>query len=233
MRASSGALLVAGLVMGLASTGALAYGVVTRSAAGLLLGEAVLLTAAASLRVYFGASFGVLRRRRAFDPDRVREPRGGQGWPYWLGLVGVAFGVASLVVPWLGFLDGQKHPAASPESFVIWTAVAVLGFAACAVAFARGRDGALALSGFGALWLRRGTGRVLAWTDRFAVAPATDAARRVGEWLPAGDSALATLAGSAGRLVLAGGRAPGLAVVLVLAVIAAVAFAVVVPGIAK
>jgi len=233
MRASSGALLVAGLVMGLASTGALAYGVVTRSAAGLLLGEAVLLTAAASLRVYFGASFGILRRRRAFDPDRVREPQGGQGWPYWLGFVGAAFALASVITAWLGFLDGQKHPAASPASFVIWMAVAVLGFAACGAAFARGRDGALALSAFGGMWLRRGAGRAFAWTDRFAVAPATDAARRVGDWVPAGDSALARFVSYAGGLTLTAGRAPGLALVLALAVVVAVAFAVAVPGIVK
>ena len=233
MRASSGALLLAGLVMGLAATGALAYGVVTRSAAGLLIGEAVLLTAVASLRVYFGASFGPLRRRRAFDPDRVREPQGGLAWPYWLAFVGVAFAVASTLTAWFGFLDGHQHPAAKPETFAVWAAVAVVGFAACAAAFARGRDGALALSGAGGLWLRRRTGRVLGWTDRFAVAPATDAARRLGDWLPAGDSALGRFATATGQLALAGGRGPGMTIVLVLAVAVALAFAVIVPGIVR
>ena len=54
MRASSGALLVSVVVIGLAASGALAYGVSSRSKLGLALGEAVLLVAVAALRVFFG-----------------------------------------------------------------------------------------------------------------------------------------------------------------------------------
>src|SRR3989442_8206759 len=86
MRASSGALLASAIVIGLAASGALAFGVSSRSRLGIALGEAVLLLAVGAIRVFFGASFGILRRRRAFYPARVPAPEGARGVPYWRGV---------------------------------------------------------------------------------------------------------------------------------------------------
>src|SRR5439155_13951298 len=129
--------LASTIVIGLAASGALAFGVSSRSRLGIALGEAVLLVAVGALRVFFGASFGVLRRRRAFDPERVREPEGARGFPYWLAVAGAALLIASFVAGWLNFLDGQKHPLASPLAVAVWLAPGIIGFAAFSSAFSR------------------------------------------------------------------------------------------------
>jgi hypothetical protein len=234
MRVSSVALLASALVVGLSVSGALAYGLSTRSKVGLAAGEAVLLIAIGGLRVFLGASFGPLRRRRAFEPDRVREaPREALGYPYWLVVGGAAFLVASLLSGWLNFLDGQKHPAPALGAFGIWAAVAVIGFVACASVYARGKDGALAASAAGGELLWRVTGFFFGVVDRFLVAPVTDIARRLGDWIPAGDGALGRFATTSGQLALAVARAPAVPLVVVLAVVFALVFALVAPGVAR
>ena len=231
MRASSGALLLSAVVIGLATSGALAFGVSSRSRIGVALGEGVLLVAVGAMRVFFGASFGVLRRRRAFDPDRVREPQGARGFPYWLAAAGAALLVASFITGWLNFLDGHKHPAAAPLGIAVWLAPGILGFAACAAAFTRSKDGALALSAWSGSFLRRYATGGLGVVDRFLAAPTTDAARRLGEWIPRGDGALGRFATASGELALSAVRAPALPIVVGLAIVLAVVFALVAPGI--
>jgi NADH:ubiquinone oxidoreductase subunit 5 (subunit L)/multisubunit Na+/H+ antiporter MnhA subunit len=233
MRASSGALLANALVIGLATSGALAVAVSTRSRVALALGEAVVLVAVGALRVYFGASFGELRRRRAFDPNRVREPQGALGWPYWLAVAGAGFLVASFVAAWLNFLDGKYHAAPTPEALALWIGAPVVGFVACTIAAMLSRDGMLGASAFGGAWLTRGSDLLYAGVDRFLVAPWTDIARRAGDWIPAGDGRLGRFATSTGQLLSGAGRAPALPVVLLLAIVLAVAFALVVPGLAR
>jgi NADH:ubiquinone oxidoreductase subunit 5 (subunit L)/multisubunit Na+/H+ antiporter MnhA subunit len=234
MRATSVALLVSAVVMGLSASGALAYGVSTRSTVGLALGEAVLLIAVAGLRVFLGASFGPLRRRRAFEPERVREaPREALGYPYWLAVGGGALLVASFVGGWLNFLDGQKHPAPSPAAIGIWAAVAVIGFAACAIAYARNKDGALAASAAGGELVDRVTAALFGAVGRFLIAPTLDIARRLGDWIPAGDGALGRFTITSGQLVLAAARAPAIPLVVVLAVVLALVLALVAPGVAR
>src|SRR5258708_24453141 len=73
MRRSSIALLGSVLVLGLSAAGALAYAVSSRSWLGVALGEAVFVISIGGLRVFYGASIGPLRRRRAFEPDRCRR----------------------------------------------------------------------------------------------------------------------------------------------------------------
>ena len=228
MRASSLALLVSVLVMGLAASGALAFGVSSRSGLGAALGEAVVLMSVAALRVWLAASIGPLRRRRAFEPDRVREaPEAAITSPGWLAAVGVAALGASFVVQWLGFLDGAKHPSSPPAAFVIWAAAAVVGFAAVAVAFVLAKDGALAASARAGAWLSTGSGAGYGVVDRFLVAPITDIARRIGDWIPAGDTALGRLAAGTGQLAVASLRLPAVPLLVVLAVVLAVVFALV------
>ena len=233
MRASSVALLLSAAVLGLAATGALAFGVSSRSRLGFALGEAVLLLAIGALRVFFGASFGLLRRRRTFDPERVREPQGGLGFPYWLVVAGAVLVVASLVTGWLNFLDGQKHPPAPALAIVVWVAPAVLGFALCGLAFWRSRDAALLLTAVVGSWLQRGGRVVYRFIDRFLIAPSLDLARRFGDWVPAGDGALGRFAAATGQVALAAGRAPAVPIVVALAIVLAVAFALAAPGIVR
>jgi NADH:ubiquinone oxidoreductase subunit 5 (subunit L)/multisubunit Na+/H+ antiporter MnhA subunit len=233
MRASAAAILAGALVIGLAATGALAYGASTRSRLGLVLGEAVLLLSAGALRVFFGVSFGELRRRRGFDPERMREPQGALGFPYWLLIAGVALLGASLITPYLDFLDGQRHPVAPLAAIGIWAAAAAVGFVACTVAYSRGKDSALGVSGRvgGRLaWLGNGA---YALIDRFLVVPSTDIARRFGGWVPGSEGALGRIASATGQLTLASSRAPALPILLAVAVVLALVFALAAPGIVR
>jgi len=233
MRPSAAAILAGALVIGLAATGALAYGASTRSRLGFVLGDAVLLLSAGALRVFFAASFGELRRRRGFDPERMREPQGALGFPYWLLAAGVALLAASLITPYLGFLDGLRHPVAPLAAIGIWAAAAVIGFAACALAFWRGKDSVLRVSGLigeRLAWFGNGTYGLI---DRFLVAPSTDIARRYGGWVPGSEGALGRIASATGQLALASSRAPGLPIVLAVAVVLALVFALAAPGILR
>jgi NADH:ubiquinone oxidoreductase subunit 5 (subunit L)/multisubunit Na+/H+ antiporter MnhA subunit len=233
MPASAAAVLAGALVIGLAATGGLAYGVSTRSRLGLVLGEAVLLLSAGALRVFFAASFGQLRRRRGFDPERMREPQGAQGFPYWLLVAAVALLGASLITPYLDFLDGQKHPVAPLAAIGIWAAAAAVGFAACSFAFWRGKDSVLSVSGrIGRSLARLGNGASVL-IERFLVLPSTDIARRFGGWVPGSEGALGRIASATGQLALASSRAPTLPIVLAVAVVLALVFALAAPGIVR
>ena len=234
MRGSAAGLAAGTVVMGFAASGALVYGVPSRSRLGIALGEAVVLMSIAGLRIFLAAGFGQLRRRRAFEPDRVREaPQPAVTWPYWLALGGAVFLLASLSNAWLNFLDGHKHPSSPVLAFVIWGVIAAFGFAVVAAAYTLDRDGAIAASLRAGEWLRRGSTGVYAVVDRFLVAPTTDIARRIGDWIPAGDTALARFAGATGALSLSAMRLPALPLLLVLAVVLAVLFAVVGPGVIR
>ena len=233
MRASSGALLASTVVMAVGAAGALAFGINSRSGNGFALGDAVLLVAIGGLRIFLGASFGELRRRRAFEPDRVRETPGALGWPYWLAVVGAVLVVASFTTAWLNYLDGQSHKGASPAAFVTWVGVAVVGFLVVGFGYVTARDAALAASATAGRWLGRAMGLVFAAIDRFVIGPTTDIARRLSEGIPAGDGALGRVTATTGQLALAVARGPALPLVIVLAVVLAVVFAVVAPGVAR
>ncbi|HUE68454.1 MAG TPA: proton-conducting transporter membrane subunit [Candidatus Acidoferrum sp.] len=234
MRGSAVALLTGTVVMGLAASGALVYGVSSRSRLGIALGEAVALMSIAALRVFLAASFGPLRRRRAFEPDRVREaPQPAVTWPYWLTLGAAVFLLASLSNGWLNFLDGHKHPSSPVLAFVTWGVVAVVGFGACAIAYVLDKDGALAASARAGEWLRGGSAGGYALVDRFLIAPTTDIARRIGDWIPAGDTALGRFTGATGELAVSAMRLPALPVILLLAVVLAVLIALIGPGVIR
>ena len=234
MRASAGALIASVAIIVLAPAGALAFGIPSRSFNGFALGYALLVVAIGGMRLFLGAAGGPLRRRRAFEPDRVREaPAEVVGYPYWMAVAGAAFWIASLLASWLNFLDGQKHPSASTGAIAVWIAIGILGLAAGTVAFAMNKDGALYASAVAGRWLGRGTAVAFGLVDRFLIAPVTDMASRLGNWIPAGDSALGRFTATSGQLALAAVRAPAVTVVVVLAVLLAVIFALVVPGVAR
>ena len=235
MRLSASALLLAGVVLALSPLGALAFGVSSRSGLGIALGEAVLLVSIGALRVFLATATSPLRRRRAFEPDRVREAtRASLGWPFFLALGGGLLLVASLIRGWLDFLDGGKHPEPTVGVFVLWLAVALIGFAAVSIAYVRDKDGALRASELSGAWLRRISYTGSRNFDRFIVAPVTLIALRIGErWIPAGDRGVVGALDATGRLVVAGARLPVLPVAIVIAVILTVIVGLVSPGLLR
>jgi NADH:ubiquinone oxidoreductase subunit 5 (subunit L)/multisubunit Na+/H+ antiporter MnhA subunit len=235
LRVSASALLFAAVVLALSPLGALAFGISSRSGLGIALGEAVLLVSIGALRVFLATATGPLRRRRAFEPDRVREaPRGSLGWPFFLALGGGLLLIASLVRGWLDFLDGSKHPEPAAGVLVLWLAVALIGFAAVSIAYVRDKDGAVRASQLSGAWLRRLSYAGSRNFDRFIVTPVTVIALRIGErWLPAGDGGVVRAVGATGRLVVAGARLPVVPVAIAIAVILTVVVGLVSPGVLR
>ena len=235
MRVSASALLVAGVVLALSPLAALAFGVSSRAGLGIALGEAALLVSIGALRVFLATATGPLRRRRAFEPDRVREAaRASLGWPFFLALGGGALLVASLIRGWLDFLDGNKHPEPTAGVFVLWLVVALIGSAAVTTAYVRDKDGALRASELSGAWLRRLTYAGSKNFDRFIVAPVTAIALRVGErWIPAVDWGVVGALDATGRLVAAGARLPVVPVAIAIAVILTVVVGLVSPGVLR
>jgi NADH:ubiquinone oxidoreductase subunit 5 (subunit L)/multisubunit Na+/H+ antiporter MnhA subunit len=232
MRGSAIALLVSGLVIGLSASGALAYSVASNSKLGLVLGEAVLLIALGSLRIFLAIAIGPLRRRRAFEPDRVREiPASALSWSYWLALGGAVLVGASLFHGWLDFLDGHKHPAPSTGGYVLWVAVALVGFAVAVVAFRVNKDGAVrASAGIGGV-LDRLVAVAEGAAGRFVVGPAAGIAAGTDEWSMVRDDALGLSAVATGRLAALAARVPVVPAIILLAVLLAVALGLLSPGV--
>ncbi len=233
MRVSALAVLVAAIVLGLSTVGALAFGVSSRSYLGIAMGEAVLLIALGGARVFLGVSIGPLRRRRAFEPDRVREaPSASLSWPFWLAGGGALLVVASFIHGWLDFLDGQKHPSPTAGSYALWVVVVLIGFALPVLAYVRDQDGALHVSAFAGVWLRRLTYTTSSSFERFIVAPVAEIVVRFGErWIPVGDGEVGVALDTTGRLMASGARLPVLPLVVLLAVILTVVVGLVAPGV--
>jgi len=233
MRVSALAVLVAVVVVGLGALGALTFGVSSRSKLGLALGEAVLLIAAGGARVFLAVALGPLRRRRAFEPDRVREaPSPSLAWPFWLSLGGGLLFVGSLIHGWLDFLDGNKHPAPSGGSYVLWFVVVLVGFGLPVLAYVRDKDGALLVSAWSGTWLRRLSYATLSNFQRFIAAPVTEIAVRLGErWIPTGDGEVGGALDTTGRLIVSGARLPVLPLVVLAAVILTLVVGLVAPGV--
>ncbi|HXM71989.1 MAG TPA: proton-conducting transporter membrane subunit [Candidatus Dormibacteraeota bacterium] len=235
MRVSAVGLLLAGLVLSLSAVGAMAFAVNTRSGLGIFLGETVLLGSIGALRVFLAMATGPLRRRRAFEPDRVREAASASlAWPYWLALGGAALLLASLIGGWLDFLDGHKHPVPPAGAYVLWIAVALVGFGAAAIAYTRDKDGALRASAVSGAWLSRLSYAASRNVDRFLVAPvAAIAARLESRWIPAGEGGIGGALDATGRFAAAGARLPVLPVAIGIAVVLAVVVGLVSPGVFK
>jgi NADH:ubiquinone oxidoreductase subunit 5 (subunit L)/multisubunit Na+/H+ antiporter MnhA subunit len=235
MRVSAIALLLAAVVLALGASGALAFGVSSRSKLGIALGEAVLLLSIGGVRVFLAVALGPLRRRRTFEPDRVREaPTASLMWLYLLGVGGTALLAASLAGGWLQFLDGNKHPAASAGAYVLWVAIALIGFAAVAIAYLRNKDGALQASALAKERLARLGAAASTSFARFIVAPATEIAIRIGDrWIPAGDAGLGSALDTTGHFAVTGARLPVLPIVVAVAVVLTLVVGLASPGVFK
>jgi NADH:ubiquinone oxidoreductase subunit 5 (subunit L)/multisubunit Na+/H+ antiporter MnhA subunit len=235
MRVSALAVAIAAVVLGLSAVGALAFGVNSRSKLGLALGEVVLLIAAGGTRIFLSVAIGPLRRRRAFEPDRVREaPSQSLAWPYWLALGGALLLIASLIRGWLDFLDGNRHPAPSVGSYALWVVVGLVGFALPVFAYVRAKDGALMVSAWAGVWLRRLTYGASSSFSRFVAQPVSEIAVRVGErWIPQGDADVGGALDTTGRVIVSGTRLPVLPLVVLAAVILTVVVGLVAPGVLR
>jgi hypothetical protein len=140
--------------------------------------------------------------------------------------------VASLIHGWLDFLDGKKHPTPTAGAYVLWVVVALIGFALPVLAYVRDQDGALHVSAWAGVWLRRLTHAMSSNLERFMVAPVTEIAVRLGErWIPVADGEVGGALDTAGRLVVSGGRLPVLPVVILVAVILTAVVGLVAPGV--
>jgi NADH:ubiquinone oxidoreductase subunit 5 (subunit L)/multisubunit Na+/H+ antiporter MnhA subunit len=229
------ALLLSIIVLALGASGALAFGVSSRALLGLALGEAVLLISIAGVRVFLTIAMSPLRRRRTFEPDRVREaPQASLTWLYLLAAGGAVIFFASLVPAWLRFLDGNRHPTPSVGAYVLWVLVALIGFAAIALTYFRNRESALRASALAGGWLARLGHASSTSFARFIVAPATEIAVRIGDrWIPVGDAAAGSALETTGRLAVAGTRLPVLPIVVALAVVLTLAVGLASPGVFK
>jgi NADH:ubiquinone oxidoreductase subunit 5 (subunit L)/multisubunit Na+/H+ antiporter MnhA subunit len=231
MRATTTALLLSALVIALSAAGALALAAGSRSRFGLALGEAVLLVSIAAIRVPIAIAIGPLRRRRAFEPDRVREAAAASlSWPYWLALAGAALTVASLFPGWVGFLDGQKHAAAPAGGLALWAGVAALGLVVTVLTYGTNKDGALrasALLGRGLAGLLDGSAAAY---SRFIADPVGAITMFVHDWVLQSDGELAQAAAASGRLALAAARTPAAPLLVALAAMLTIAVAVLSPG---
>jgi formate hydrogenlyase subunit 3/multisubunit Na+/H+ antiporter MnhD subunit len=232
MRGSAVALLTAVVVLSLSASGALAYSIASGSKLGLVLGEAVLLIAVGALRIFMGIAIGPLRRRRAFEPDRVRDiPASALSWGYGLALAGAVLVAFSMAHGWLDYLDGRAHPAPSAAGHVLWVVVALLGFAAAAIAFRASKDGAIRASTTAGNALGRSVWQAQGWAARFMVGPAAAIALGADEWSVVRDDALALSAVATGRLAALAARVPAVPAVILLAVALAVVLGLVSPGV--
>lgn len=234
MRASASVLLGVAIALGVSAGGALAIGVDTRTRFGLTLGEAAFVIAIAGMRVFLATSSGPLLRRRTFEPDRVRDAaRASLGWPYWLVLASLVLAVASLVPAWLVFLDNGKHPAASVATYVLWYAIALIGFAAAIVPFSRTKEGALRASeGLGMLpaRLEQAAQNLL---SRYVVNPGLRIVEATERAVPAADSALGRMSLHAGRYTVTALRTADIAVLIVIAVLLTLLMALISPAVLR
>ncbi len=217
-----------GLLLGSAVVAASGYGVVaqrTPSIAWLALGPGVALVALGVFRVYFAVGHGPLRRRRAFEPSRVREvaaPVAGAALlPTLLGTAGVALGGAGR---WVAALQAGGHPAPAPAEArpLVALALLVVGFLVASIAWLR-KDAALGLSAtLGARELEAGS-TLATLVLRWLIAVPGEAVRLLEE------RALPVVESGLGRaLVVTGGlvdrRPPLVPTVLGLALVLALAF---------
>lgn len=199
----------------------------------LVLAPGLLLVATAGFRTGFAIGLGPLRRRRAFEPGRVREaPAMLAASALGCAAVGLAAAVFGFLAPWIGFLASGRHDYPAVGTYVLALTPVLAGLLLAAAAVAAGKDRTLALAALvgqrvGDAWAVAGL-----LYQRFLSRPALQIVGGVeGVALPAAESGLGRAAAAAGGL--AGRSLPWLAVVAVAAVVLAVAFGLASPGVRR
>jgi NADH:ubiquinone oxidoreductase subunit 5 (subunit L)/multisubunit Na+/H+ antiporter MnhA subunit len=225
MPASSAALLLSSAVLAL--DGAALAMLRPRSLVWVALVLGLVLVAVAALRPYFAVAHGELRRRRAFEPARVKEvARLVVGASLVCGVLGLVWLVLGFFTGWVSFLGAGGHAVQAMQTDVLWALLPVVGAALAAAAFWQRRDASLAMCArlgelFGSRWEQAG-----GLYDRFFSRPGgsiVGAVEDVG--VPAVESGVArALTGTGGLAGLAERSLPWVPTVLGLAVVLAVAF---------
>lgn len=233
MPATSAALVVAAAVLSLAGVGT----VMMRGSgpAGIALGAGLALVALSAFRPYFAVAHGPLRRRRAFEPERVREVPAAVVLAADVCLaMGVVALSATLLTGWIGFL-GVGGQAVVMGTNVLWLIAPLVGVLAAIVAFGTRKDQGLLVGTrlgeqAGAFWEQVG-----GLYDRLVARPGYQVVHGVEDvGVPAVEvgvgraiTASGGLAGSAERSL------PWLPTVLALAVVLAAAFALMGQGLGR
>jgi NADH:ubiquinone oxidoreductase subunit 5 (subunit L)/multisubunit Na+/H+ antiporter MnhA subunit len=231
MRWTSAALLLSAAVVALAG---LEPAILRpRSGEWIAFGAGLALVAVAIFRPYFAVAHGELRRRRAFEPSRVKEVQGVvAGSALVCALLGLAALVLGFFTPWVGFLGAGGHAVRTVGTNVLWVAAPLVGVAAAGIAFWLRKDAGLAVGArlgerFGVLWEQAG-----GLYDRFFARPGgrvVGAVEDVG--VPAVESGVGrALTGAGGLAGLAERGLPWVPTVLGVAVVLAVAFGLLTQG---
>jgi hypothetical protein len=111
--------------------------------------------------------------------------------------------------------------------------VALVGFAAAAIAFYSNKDGALRASSRLGLALDRFVGQTQSAAGRFVVGPAVSIATAADDWSVVRDDALGLSAVATGRLAALAARVPVVPAVIFLAVLLAFVLGIVSPGVLR
>ena len=234
MRSSAAVLLGVAIALGLSAAGALAIGVDSRTRFGMTIGEAVFVVAVAAMRVFLVTGSGPLRRRRAFDPDRVRDAaRASLGWPYWLVLGSLVLSAASLVPAWLTFLDNGKHPTSTAATYALWVAIAVAGIAAAVLPLSGNKDGSLRASGWLSLLPERLESAGQNVLGRYVVNPAVRIVESTERLVPAADAAVGRISHLSGRYTVSALHSGDVAVLVMMAVLLSLLVALLSPGVLR
>jgi len=194
---------------------------------------ALALVAFAALRPYLAAAHGELKRRRAFEPARVREAA-----PSVVGsaLACSVLGVATLVLPffpaWVSYLGAGGHPVEGLGTDALWVLAPLAGAAAATWAFLFRKDAALDVCArlgerFGVIWEQAG-----GLYDRFFAKPGGTIVTGVEDvGVPAVETGVGrALTGAGGLAGVAERSLPWVPTLIGLAVILAVVFGLVAQG---
>jgi NADH:ubiquinone oxidoreductase subunit 5 (subunit L)/multisubunit Na+/H+ antiporter MnhA subunit len=209
-----------------------------------IFGVGLLVSAISLARPYFAIAFGPLRRRRAFEPDRVREIAGTAAWSVLLlALLGLAAVVLDFLTAWIGFLFGKAQApdvlrtsvlgGSTLAAVLLIAAPAGLALGAVVYGFAKARPL------LGSAWLGRRwqDGVAICWRlfDRFLAGPVLGIVSLVeGTALGSGEARLGLSLVGIGRDVRRlGFGLPLLPVLLLLAVAIALLVGLATPGLAR
>ncbi|HXM57072.1 MAG TPA: proton-conducting transporter membrane subunit [Candidatus Dormibacteraeota bacterium] len=207
-----------------------------RSLAWVALAAGVALVALAALRPYFAIAHGELKRRRAFEPARVREVQSSvTGSALAIAVLGAVALVLAFLPFWLDFLGAGGHGVRGLGPTLLWVLAPLAGAAAAVAGFWRLKDAGLEMCArlgerFGVLWEQAG-----ALYDRFFARPGgriVGAVEDVG--VPGVEAGVGRALNSAGGLAgLAERGLPWVPTVLGLAVVLAVAFGLLTQGLGR
>jgi NADH-quinone oxidoreductase subunit L len=223
MRATALTLLLAGA--GLAAAFSPAWTVAARSRAVAAMGAAIFLVAFVYLWIYFCSAHGPLRRRRAFEPERVRDAPGAPlvaaGF---LTVVGVGGVVLAYSPWWFRYLDFMKHAWPQPRPVLIWLAVPAAGIVLALLSFLAGKDSAVRLTGWAGGLLATGLATAAVGFERYVSRPGLSIIYAIEGWGISGGE------GVLGSALYTTGRLAGIAVPAVLVLAALVALLAVLTG---